>query len=97
MTQDVRTAFARDFSEPPAVTLSTTRAHCDACGDPLQADIAHQCAGNQRWEPPTATHHPDLSNYKGICPECNGRGGKLLDEAGTLERCELCGGTGEIR
>lgn len=38
--------------------------------------------------------HPDLTNYIGVCPECNGKIAKA-DEA-DKPVCDLCGGAGYI-
>lgn len=34
-------------SDPPIVTATQDRTHCDACGAPLDPNVMHRCAANQ--------------------------------------------------
>ena len=41
--------------------------------------------------------HPDLSNYKGVCPTCRGLKGTLKDaETGEIDPCTHCDGKGVL-
>ena len=101
----IETGFGKEFSEPPNVTVSAARTHCEACKEPLDPNVMHNCHGNKEWKP---THvaivetgdtpetrirpelrpavHPDLTNYKGVCPAVHVEG----------EICDWCENTGTI-
>lgn len=101
MTHNVDTAFDRTFSDPPNVTVSAQRTHCEACQEPLDPHVMHKCAGNEEWKPPLEQpRHPDLTNYKGVCPGCNGVGYKIVPAddplVETRAHCGLCKGAGVI-
>ena len=34
------------LTEPPAVAVTNSRTHCEACGDALNPHVMHKCAGN---------------------------------------------------
>ena len=34
------------LTEPPAVAVSNSRTHCEACGGALDPAVMHRCAGN---------------------------------------------------
>lgn len=94
----IETGFGKEFSEPPNVTVSAVRTHCEACKEPLDPNVMHKCHGNQEWKPtqdptPRPEHytapepaHPDLTNYQGSCPAVHIEG----------EVCDWCENTGTI-
>lgn len=34
------------LTEPPVLLVSNSRTHCDACGERLDPNVMHRCAGN---------------------------------------------------
>jgi len=56
----------------------------DMPGDDTRANVIQS-----ETQPP---RHPDLRNYKGVCPECKGTGQNVLGDAD----CDDCAGTGVI-
>ena len=40
------------ITDPPEVTVKTNRTHCEACGEKLDPNVMHKCAGNEEYKPP---------------------------------------------
>lgn len=74
MTDRVETAFGREFSEPPNVSVSSSRTHCEACQEPLAPDVVHKCHGNKHYEPPVISS----TEITQACPDCRGLNASVL-------------------
>lgn len=82
------------ITDPPILEHKEGRTHCEVCQEPLQPDVHHKCHGNQPADPlPTVARPPDLSNYHGVCPKCQGAR-TPPDHLG--EPCDVCDGEGVI-
>lgn len=70
MSHKVDTAFDRTFSEPPQVSVSGARTHCEACKEPLEPSVMHKCHGNKHYEPLVVSS----TQITEACPACGGQG-----------------------
>lgn len=66
----IATGFGKEFSEPPNVTVSAARTHCEACQEPLDPNVMHKCHGNKQYEPPVFS----WTEITELCPACMGEG-----------------------
>lgn len=64
----IETGFGKEFSEPPNVTVSGARTHCDACKEPLDPSVMHKCHGNQEYQAPVISS----TEITEACPDCGG-------------------------
>lgn len=64
----IETGFGKEFSEPPSVSVSDTRTHCEACKEPLDPSVMHKCHGNQEYQTPVS--HTEITE---AC-RCGGNG-----------------------
>lgn len=70
----IETGFGKEFSEPPNVTVSAARTHCEACQEPLDPNVMHKCHGNKHFEPRAVSH----AHITEACPECDTGEGVLI-------------------
>lgn len=90
----IETGFGKEFSEPPNVTVSAARTHCEACQEPLDPNVMHKCHGNKHYEPPVVSY----THITEPCPECGGGGMVAKQEMWGLAKtltsyaivCEKC-------
>lgn len=94
-----RTYLYPDYLTPKNVAINSW--NCEAAakskGPVWRADLPGDDERTNVIPAQGIVGHPDLTNYKGVCPKCHGGRGLIINAAtGESPQCDLCEGTGTI-